>query len=162
VRAFRIALQKHGATTREVFSGLSGYLADGRWHTRGRYLDYGAESLSLAVLERLVHYRRFDDLQPHVLCTLDIPDTALVELPSVPSKWDSIDLLPAAQALGNAWCDGKVSPAMRVPSAVTAGEFNLLLNARHPAWRWSWIAAPVPFAFDARLRDLVGTARRGR
>ena len=162
MRAFRITIQKHGATARDVLSGIGGYLADGRWHARGRSLDYAAETQSLAVLERLVHYKRFDALQPHVLCALDIPDAAIVELPSVLPKWDGIDLLPAAQALGNAWCDGKVSPAMRVPSAVTAGEFNLLVNARHPAWRWSWIAAPVPFAFDARLRDLVDSAKRGR
>jgi len=162
VKAFRIAVRKHGATARDVLSGSSGYLTDGRWHTKGRYLDYAAEALSLAVLERLVHYKRFDDLQPHVLCAMDIPDAAIVEVPTVPPKWDGVDPLPAAQALGNAWCDRKVSPAMRVPSAVTPGEFNLLLNGRHPAWRWSWIAAPVPFAFDGRLRELLSTAKRSR
>lgn len=154
-----MALQRHGASAQEVFSGQSGFLTDGRWHSKGRYLDYAAESRSLALLERLVHYKRFDHLQGHVLCTAEIPDDAIIELASVPSGWDGIDPLPAAQAAGNAWCDQRVSPALRVPSVVTRGESNLLLNARHPRWRWGWVSAPVPFDFDIRLRELLKVAR---
>jgi RES domain-containing protein len=145
-------------------SGLSGYTVDGRWHSNGRHLDYAAESLSLAVLERLVHYKRFDGLQPHVVCSLDLPDTAVRSLDRVPKGWDGLDLLPAAQALGNTWCDRQESPALRVPSAVTRGEFNLLLNTHHPDWNWSWVSAPEPFRFDNRLQGLLAQARsvRGR
>jgi hypothetical protein len=57
VKAYRIALRAFGANKREAFSGLGGFSADGRWHSRGRHLDYAAESLSLAVLERLIHYK---------------------------------------------------------------------------------------------------------
>jgi RES domain-containing protein len=160
VRAFRIALAKYGASARDVFSGLSGYSTDGRWHSRGRYLDYAAESQSLAILERLVHYKRFDNLQPHVLCSLEIPDRAIVDLASVPPGWDGIDPLPAAQALGNEWYDRSASPGIRVPSVVTRGEFNLLVNARHSAWRWAWVSGPVPLAFDGRLEELMACSRR--
>src|SRR5476649_1499452 len=65
MRGFRTALKKYGATAREAFDGSSGYHADGRWHSRGRYLDYAAKSRSLATLERLVHYKRFDCVAPH-------------------------------------------------------------------------------------------------
>ena len=67
MRVFRIALWKCGATARDALGGQSGFLTDGRWHTHGRYLDYAAESWSLATLERLVHYKRFDCLAPHVI-----------------------------------------------------------------------------------------------
>ena len=50
VKAFRIVLRRYGATARSAFSGASGYATDGRWHSKGRYLDYAAESQSLAVL----------------------------------------------------------------------------------------------------------------
>ena len=53
----------------------------------------------------------------------------------------------------------QVSPALRVPSAVTRGEFNVLANPGHPAWRWDWVSPPAPFAFDTRLTDLVAAAR---
>ncbi|MCC6234670.1 MAG: RES family NAD+ phosphorylase [Verrucomicrobiales bacterium] len=161
MKAFRIALARYGRTAREAFSGMSGYCTDGRWHAAGRHLDYAAEHLSLAILERLVHYKRVDDLQAHVLCTLDLPE-AVIHAPTsaeIPPGWDGLDLLPAAQAVGNAWHDHARSPALRVPSAVTPGEFNLLINARHAAWDWDWASAPVPIRLDARLEELVTSAK---
>jgi RES domain-containing protein len=130
VRAFRIALLRYGNSAREVFSGLSGFMVDGRWHSRGRYLDYAAENRSLAVLERLVHYKRFDQLEPHVICALSIPDELVTDLPSRPAGWDGADLLPAAQALGNEWCDRQTSPALRVPSAISEGEQTRAVRLR--------------------------------
>lgn len=156
MKAWRIVLRKFGRNRRSAFGGLSGFSADGRWHSAGRHLDYAAESLSLAILERLVHYKRFDALEPHVLYVLDIPEAAIEAALVPPADWDAEDPSPAAQAVGNAWCDGERSPALRVPSAVTPGEHNLLLNARHPDWQWDWvIGGPVVFAFDARLAELM-------
>lgn len=156
MKAWRIALRKFGKNRRAAFGGLSGFSADGRWHSAGRHLDYAAESLSLAVLERVVHYKRFDALEPHVLYALDIPQSAIEKVEAPPREWDAEDLLPAAQAVGNAWCDEERSPALLVPSAVTPGECNLLVNSHHPDWRWDWVTAgPSPFAFDARLAKLM-------
>lgn len=156
MNAFRIALKEYGATRRDVFSGQSGFAVDGRWHSQGRYLDYAATSRSLATLERLVHYRRFDALKPHVICALDVPDAAITRVSTIPSDWNGPDLLPAAQTIGNAWYDHQSSPALLVPSIVTDGEHNLLINARHPNWRWSWVVAgPDAFVFDPRLRELL-------
>lgn len=60
MKAWRIVPRKYGRTRRAVFGGLSGFWVDGRWHTAGRHLDYAAQSLSLAILEHLVHYKRLD------------------------------------------------------------------------------------------------------
>jgi RES domain-containing protein len=152
VKAFRIVLQRYGATARETFSGTSGYLTDGRWHSKGRYVDYAAESQSLAILERLVHYKRFDALAPHVLYVVEVPDAQVEVCTELPKGWDGPSLLPAAQKLGNRWCDEGLSPAMKLPSAVTRGESNLLLNSKHPAWKWAWVLQRKPFVFDGRLR----------
>lgn len=156
MKAWRIALRKFGRNSKAAFGGLSGFSADGRWHSAGRRLDYAAESLSLAILERLVHYKRFDALEPHVLYVLDIPESAIEEAPAPPTDWDAEDLSPVAQAVGNAWCDEQRSPVLRVPSAVTPGEHNLMVNSDHPAWRWGWVVSgPQVFAFDARLAALM-------
>jgi RES domain-containing protein len=42
-----------------------------------------------------------------------------------------------------------------VPSVIIPGEFNFLINSRHPDWRWTWVSKPVPFVFDRRLLDLL-------
>jgi RES domain-containing protein len=160
VKAFRIVLQHYGATARVAFSGASGYAADGRWHGKGRYLDYAAESQSLAVLERLVHYKRFDALAPHLLYVIDVPDALIEVCTELPKGWDGPDLLPAAQRLGNRWYDERLSPAMKVPSVVTRGESNLLLNSKHPAWKWGWVSRRTPFAFEGRLREIVEAASK--
>jgi RES domain-containing protein len=153
---FRIALKKYGATAREAFDGSSGYHADGRWHSRGRYLDYAAKSRSLATLERLVHYKRFDCVAPHVIFALEIPNEHVDTILAPPRGWDGDDLHPDAQAIGDKWCDKGSSPALQMPSCVTPGEHNFMLNSRHPAWRWNWVSAAVPFAFDAGLSALTG------
>lgn len=156
MKAWRIALAKYGRTREQAFGGLSGFSADGRWHSKGRHLDYAAESLSLAILERLVHYKRFDALMPHVLWELDVPDAAIERATTSPAGWDGEALLPAAQAIGDAWCDQLRTPALLVPSAVTPGENNLLINSRHKDWTWSWVtSSPKAFSFESRLLELM-------
>jgi len=161
MKAVRVVLKVYGETAKDAFSGKSGFLTDGRWHTKGRFLDYASFSRSLATLERLVHYKRFDALAPHVIYTLDIPDEKVEILTPYPTGWDADDPLPAAQSLGNAWYDGSRSPALRAPSATTPGEFNLLINARHANWDWKWVVnGPTKFEFDGRLADLMNTAKK--
>jgi len=162
VKAFRIVLRRYGATAKIAFSGTSGFLTDGRWHTRGRYLDYAAESQSLAVLERLVHYKRFDALSPHVLYVVEIPDSAIDLSAELPKGWDGPGLLPAAQRIGNRWYDEQRSAALKVPSAVTRGESNLMLNSKHPAWSWDWVVRRTPFTFERRLQELVEVVSKKR
>jgi RES domain-containing protein len=159
MRAFRIALRKYGSNAKDAFSGLSGYSANGRWHSLGRFLDYAAESRSLATLERLVHYKRFDGLKPHVIYIVDIPDSQITSVGTPPPGWDGEDLLPGAQKVGDGWCDSQVSPGLLAPSAITPGENNLLINTHHMNWDWAWVGSMEPFEFNSRLAELLRKAQ---
>ena len=92
-----------------------------------------------------------------------MPDPLILNsAPEIPTGWDGPDLSPAAQRIGNRWCDERLSPALKVPSVVTRGECNLLLNSKHPAWKWGWVIRRTPFAFDGRLREIVEAAGNKR
>lgn len=109
----------------------------------------------------MVHYKRFDALEARVLYVIDVPDTTIESAAISPSGWDGNEPLPAAQAIGDTWCDERRTPALLVPSAATPGELNLIINSRHPDWQWEWVTSgPATFAFDARLAGLIGRSRK--
>jgi len=155
VKIHRLALARYASDKRQAFSGLSGFVVDGRWHSKPRLLDYASQSVSLAALERLVHYKRFNGLAPHMLCSADLPESCILRMELPPSDWDALESSAAVRDVGNRWYDERKSAALMVPSTIIPGEFNFLINSRHPAWRWAWVSTPVPFAFDRRLLELL-------
>jgi RES domain-containing protein len=152
MRAFRIAAARFARSRKEAFGGQGGVRASARWHTAGRPIVYSAQSLSLAALEILVHLKQTDDLQPFRAFIVEIPDE-LISLPrSYPAKWRTE--YRVSRAFGNAWLKAGDKPALRVPSAITPGEWNYLLNPLHPAFSPKWVVSgPTLYAFDSRLLD---------
>jgi RES domain-containing protein len=44
-----------------------------------------------------------------------------------------------------------------VPSVITPGEWNYLLNPAHPGFSLDWVVSgPTAYTFDARLLDVPG------
>jgi RES domain-containing protein len=114
---------------------------------------YTAESRSLAALEVLANVldRQTLSLRPWVLAWAEFP-AALVETPSrYPDDWRAHPAPESTRAFGNTWFDAARSPALRVPSAVILGEFNYLLNPRHPDFAQIRLGPPEPFSFDPRI-----------
>lgn len=109
---------------------------------------YSAETVSLAVLENLVHMSRADFPEGYVVVTAVITDSVRVI--------EQIDLErefgPADQrTLGDRWVKSAASAVLAVPSAVVPLERNFLLNPAHPDFRLIDIEPVVPFTFDERL-----------
>ena len=152
MRAFRIAAARFARSRKEAFSGRGGVEASARWHTAGRPIIYTAQSLSLAALEILVHLKQTEDLQPFRAFIVEIPDE-LISLPrSYPTRWRTE--YRVSRAFGNAWLKAGDKPALRVPSVITPGEWNYLLNPLHPAFSLRWVVSgPTAYAFDNRLLD---------
>jgi RES domain-containing protein len=79
-------------------------------------------------------------------------EDALIEIPpSLPEDWRRLPAPPSTRELGSRWVAEARSVVLRVPSAVVDGEFNYLLNPRHPDFAQLEFAAPRPFSFDSRL-----------
>jgi RES domain-containing protein len=136
----------------------------GRWHGRNSHPVYAAESVSLAALERLV-YAELDiergEFLPHHLFRIEIPadvELETLEANALPPGWEAMRAPrdPAAaltqlQKLGDLWYHQQRTVGLMVPSAHVPEEFDLLLNARHGAFRRLAIARERVFLYDPRL-----------
>lgn len=128
-------------------------LYGGRWNSPGVSVVYFAETISLAVLEILVHLNAARLLESYSLIRIDFDDRLLIEktVDDLPETWADFPAAPQAQAVGDEWVQSAESLLLRVPSAVIPLEHILVLNPHHPDLRQLSIAAPVPFLFDPRL-----------
>ena len=115
-----------------------------------------AESISLAVLENLVHMSHEDFPTGYVVVGATIPNA--VEIWSEEQLRRSFGAL-SPQLLGNRWIESLSSAVLRVPSAVVPQEFNYLLNPKHPAFPDIVPEIPVPYLFDPRLFSSTTTGQ---
>ena len=137
------------------FSGNGGLYAPGRWHYRGQRIVYTSQSLSLAQLETWMHVAPQHPLPSYVTISAEIPDDLTiypVKEAELPAGWRVAEPSPVAlQDIGTRWLVSLSSAVARVPSAITPGEFNYLLNPLHGDFQRIRPGEPVPFRFDPRI-----------
>jgi RES domain-containing protein len=155
IRVWRVEKAIFAAT---VKTGEGARVAGGRWNSPGLPAVYCSQSLALAVVEILVHAATAEErADPRVWFELSLAASVvrIISPKQLPAGWDSPLLHPATAAIGDAWLSGRESVALRVPSAVIPGEWNYILNPRHPRFRraikWS---SPRGFAIDRRLVEV--------
>ena len=150
MRVYRIRRPEYVAT---ALLGNGAALAPGRWNSRGVRLAYTASSVSLAMLEILVHVNREDVPDGRRMLAYEIPDAALAELPPNrwPRGWDKLPYSAAVRRVGEGFVRDGLHLALRVPSAVARGEFNVLVNPAHPQFGQIRLLADDPLALDPRL-----------
>lgn len=150
ISAYRIAKARYAA---QPLSGEGGLHSGGRWHHKGLPIVYSAESLSLASLEFFVHFGKLDNAIKLVSFRIEIPD-GLVELlaaSSLPPDWDSVPAGTATADLGTAWLTSKKSAVLKVPSVITPGEHNYLINPLHRDAAQVKVVTSNPFLYDMRV-----------
>jgi RES domain-containing protein len=107
---------------------------------------YAAESISLAVLENLVHMSRRDFPAGYVALTALIPDSVRV--------LDAEEFRGTGEAdadTGDRWIASGESAVLQVHSSVVPREHVYLLNPAHRDCDRIQIEKIEPFVFDARL-----------
>src|SRR5882757_3086175 len=153
MRVFRIGAAVFTRTRKEAFSGQGGVYASARWHSAGRPIVYTAQSLSLAALEILVRLKQTNDIQPFYAYSMEIPDHLILTPKSLPVRWKS--RIAVSRALGDAWLKTNNSPALRVPTVITPGEWNVLVNPLHPQFSLKWIGTRHdPFQRELRMEGI--------
>ncbi|MBK7931523.1 MAG: RES family NAD+ phosphorylase [Bryobacterales bacterium] len=127
----------------------------GRWNSPGTAVVYMAESVSLAVLENLVHMSREDFPTGYVVVSAVIPEgVRVMGEEELVARYGERSMTE----LGDAWVKGMESAVLRVRSRVVGEEHNFLLNPAHGEFARIAVEAARPFKFDTRL--FGGEARR--
>lgn len=150
IRLWRLV--KAGRSDR-VWDGEGAYLFGGRWNSRGRRMVYTSTTLSLALLEILVHLDPAATVPELVAIPIDVPTGDIEASPlktSIDSRIEFSHDLRTTRQTGDRWLDGQRCPCLAVPSAIVPLEQNILLNPAHPAVKNYPIGRPHPFSFDPR------------
>jgi RES domain-containing protein len=113
---------------------------------------YCATSPALAALELFVNLEPNEVPDDLLLAEASIPDelVVLLNLDLLPTDWRELNSL-ACRDLGSGWAASGRSAALKVPSAVVDGDWNLLLNPRHAEFSKIQIATFKPFRYDGRM-----------
>jgi RES domain-containing protein len=151
IRAFRLCKTRHIAT---AFSGEGARINGGRWNSPGQAVVYTSATLSLATLEVLVHLE-----DPAVFTRLfswisvEIPDPCIERLDprTLDPTWTSDETNIHSRTAGDAWLRSMRSAVLAVPSVVTPGEWNYLINPLHHQFATIVSSAPEHFRPDPRL-----------
>lgn len=151
ISAWRIDKAKRSLA--ESFNGVGAAIAGGRWNHPGTRIVYAAETLSLAAFEKFVHMGDEGRSVLLVSYKIDIPDAVIEAVPlrSLPKDWKDVPAPTLTMDVGTEWATATRSVVLKVPSVVTMGEHNFLLNPLHPEFRRLKIHPPEPFQFDTRV-----------
>jgi RES domain-containing protein len=150
ITAWRIAKRRHADN---AFDGEGARRFGGRWNSPGRAAVYVSETRALATLEILAGLRTPSVIPAYVLIPVAFDATLVtrVAVQTLPSRWHASPPSDATQKIGDRGIDGATSVALRVPSAVVPGEFNYVLNPRHPDFIAVKIGRPETLYLDPRI-----------
>ncbi len=148
---WRICKGRHESS---AFTGYGAEKTGGRWNYRGYTVVYASETLSLATLELFVHVPPGVIPSDLVAICAHLPDSVeqeYVDPSDLPKNWRQYPAPAELQEIGTDWIVDRSSLVLRVPSAISAGETNLLINPAHAEIGELEVLDAQPFRFDPRM-----------
>lgn len=146
---------------REAFahslSGKGAALYGGRWNSPGIDMIYTAGNRSLAMAEVAVHLTLATLPPDYRMITIFIPDSVAIKkmrVSQLPEQWQSFPPPVQTQIIGDRFIIENKHAVLQIPSVVTQGDYNFLINPHHPDFKKIKIQTVEPFPFDARLLKL--------
>lgn len=150
MEVYRLSREKYSSD----LSGLGAALKGARWNSIGIKMVYTANNRSLAMAEVAVHFTLATLPKDYVIMTLYIPDdTSLQKLNigDLPENWNVFPHPAATQSIGDKFITENKSCILQIPSVVTPGDYNILMNPNHPEFKRIKIITVENFPFDFRL-----------
>lgn len=147
---FRLSKKKWS----EALTGKGAALKGGRWNSQGTEIIYCAVSRSLAMAEVAVHFALSALPDDYMMTTIYAPDNTSIKTlqeKDLPKDWNAFPYIAATHIFGDEFIRANKYCILKVPSAVTKGDFNMLINPFHPEFKKFKIISSEPFPFDHRL-----------
>ena len=107
--------------------------------------------------EVAVHFTLATLPDDYMMITIEIPDGVSlkeVEIKDLPPNWNIFPHSVATQRFGDIFVTENKFCVLKIPSVVTQGDYNLLLNPNHPDFAKISIKHIEKFPFDNRLFKL--------
>ncbi|SFS36486.1 RES family NAD+ phosphorylase [Sphingobacterium wenxiniae] len=149
MEVFRLARDRFAGS----LSGKGAALKGARWNSIGVELIYTAANRSLAMAEVAVHFTLATLPNDYMMITIEIPDDIAVkelEEKDLPTHWNAFLHPMSTQNFGDMFVAENEYCAVKVPSVVTQGDYNFLLNPNHPDFAKVRIKRIEKFPFDNR------------
>lgn len=150
MEAYRLSRQQFAT----VLSGKGAALKGARWNSIGVELIYTATNRSLAMAEVAVHLSIATLPSGYVIMQLHIPDDVSLQRINtsvLPVNWNTFPHPVETQAIGDAFVYNNEYCVLQIPSAVTQGDYNLLINPNHADFKRIKIISTEKFIFDQRI-----------
>lgn len=150
MEVFRLTRLKY----KDQLSGIGASLFGQRWNSKGVKLIYSASNRSLAMAEVSVHLTLEDLPKDYFMLTIYIPDNIAIKSINqvdLPKGWHSYPAINSTQLVGDQFIQENQFTCLKVPSSVTQGDYNILINENHKDFNRIQIIDSQPFPFDRRL-----------
>lgn len=150
MEVYRLSREKYASP----LSGKGAAINGARWNSRGVEMIYTAKNRSLAMAEVAVHFTLATLPDDYVMITINIPDSIAVKEVAesdLPADWRDFPHPASTQEFGDSFVLENKYCVLMIPSVVTHGDFNILINPGHKDFAKIKIAAIEKFPFDKRI-----------
>ena len=137
-----------------TLSGKGAAIKGARWNSIGVEMLYTAANRSLAMAEVAVHFTLATLPKNFMMVTIHIPDEIeILKLNNsqLPFNWNAFPHPQSTQLIGDQFVAENKFCVMQIPSVVTKGDYNLLINPKHPLFENIQIIEVEKFPFDSRV-----------
>ncbi|HEX5155223.1 MAG TPA: RES family NAD+ phosphorylase [Parafilimonas sp.] len=134
-------------------SGKGASIKGARWNSKGIEIIYTAANRSLSMAEVAVHIP-LTLAKNYYMLTIYIPDSISIlkiKYSDLPEDWNRLPHSDSTKKIGDSFIKEGKYCVLQVPSAVTPGDYNYLINPSHPEFKKISIIDESPFFFDDRL-----------
>ena len=150
MEVFRLSREKFSSP----LSGVGAAIKGARWNSVGIEMIYTAANRSLAMAEVAVHFSVSTIPDDYLIITNFIPDDISmkkIELSELPPNWNAFPHPQTTQSVGDKFILENKYCVLQIPSSVTLGDYNLLINPNHIDFKKINIIEITKFTFDQRL-----------